>query len=126
MTILYADDDDEDQEVFAEIIREIDPKIRIIRAKDGLQTIELLSIGSAPDIIFLDFNMPFLNGHQTVLKIREEEQFADIKVVMFSTSLFEPAHEGFASLNVLYARKPNTIQEGVQTLKAIIHDETVE
>lgn len=124
MTILYADDDNEDQEFFAEIILAIDPQIKIIRAKDGLQTIELLSTGSAPDIIFLDFNMPFLNGHQTVLKIRKEEQFADIKVVIFSTSLYEQAFEELSSLNVLYARKPNTIQEGVHTLKAIIGGET--
>lgn len=123
MTILYADDDNEDQEVFAEIIRAIDPKIKIIRAKDGLQTIQLLSIGDAPDIIFLDFNMPFLNGYQTVFKIRKEEKFADTKVVIFSTSLYDQAYEELASLNVRYARKPNTIQEGVHTLKAIIREE---
>ena len=125
MTILYADDDQEDQEVFAEIIRAIDPEIRLIRAKDGLQTIELLSNGDTPDIIFLDFNMPFLNGQQTVLKIREEKQFADLKVVIFSTRLYDHAYEEFASLNVLYAGKPNTIQEGIQTVKAIIRDEAM-
>ena len=125
MTILYADDDDEDQEVFAEIIRAIDPKIKIIPAKDGLQTIELLSIGNTPDIIFLDFNMPFLNSHQTVRKIRKQERFADTKVVIFSTSLYDQAYEEFASLNVQYARKPNTIEEGVHTLKTIIRNDTI-
>ena len=124
MTILYADDDQEDQEVFAEIIRAIDPEIRLICAKDGLQTIDFLSNGDTPDIVFLDFNMPFLNGQQTVMKIREEEQFADLKVVIFSTKLYDHAYAEFASLNVLYAGKPNTIQEGIQTVKAIIRDGT--
>jgi len=126
MTILYADDDDEDQEFFAEIIRAIDPKIKIIRAKDGLQTVELLSAGDTPDIICLDFNMPVLNGHQTVLKIRKEEQFADTKVVILSTRLHGEAFAELASLNVLYASKPNTIQEGIRTLKGIIFDKTID
>ena len=126
MTILYADDDDEDQEVFAEIIHAIDPKVTILRAKDGLHTIELLSHGHTPDIIFLDINMPFLNGHKTLLKIRNEEQFKDTKVVIFSTNLYEQAYDDFAALNVQHVRKPNTIQEGIETLKGIIWEGTTE
>jgi CheY-like chemotaxis protein len=122
MTILYADDDDEDQEVFSEIIHAIDPSITILHAKDGLHTIELLSTGDAPSIIFLDFNMPFLNGHQTVLQIRKEAKYKNTKVIIFSTHPYERAFEEFASLNVRYARKPNTIQEGIVTLKAIIQE----
>src|SRR5688500_2793711 len=126
MTILYADDDDEDQEVFSEIIHAIDPNITILHGKAGLHTIDLLSMGDAPSIIFLDFNMPFLNGHQTLLSIRTEENLKATRVVIFSPHLYETAYEDMASLNVEYARKPNTIQEGIEILKAIIQKGTTE
>lgn len=120
MTILYADDDEEDQDVFAEIIQAIDPKITILRARNGLDAIKLLSKSERPDIIFLDFNMPFLNGNQVLAEIRKEEKYKDTKVIVFST-VYEQLHN-VALPEVRYARKPNTIQEGVETLRAIIQD----
>jgi CheY-like chemotaxis protein len=125
MTILYADDDDEDQEVFAEIIQAIDPKITILRARNGLDTMEILSKSGRPDIIFLDFNMPFLNGNQVLAEIRKAEKYRDTKVIVFST-LYEQAHDAGGPLEVHYARKPNTIREGMETLRAIIQKWTTE
>ena len=122
MTILYADDDDEDQEVFAEIIQAIDPQITILRARDGLHAIEILSKSEAPNIIFLDYNMPFLNGYQVLAEIRNEEKYQNTRVIVFSTSLSERAYNEYPSLNVRYARKPNTFREGVEAVRAIIHE----
>ena len=54
MVILYADDDPEDHEVFAEIIQNISPEIRIIRAGNGQTAMELLSAETPPDGIVLE------------------------------------------------------------------------
>jgi CheY-like chemotaxis protein len=122
MTILYADDDDEDQEVFAEIVQAINPDIQILRARDGLHTMEVLAQCEAPSVIFLDFNMPFLNGHQVLLKLRNEKKYARTRVVIFSTQLYDRAYEELSALNAQYARKPNTLQEGIEALKSIINE----
>jgi CheY-like chemotaxis protein len=120
MVILYADDDPEDHEVFAEIIQSINPAIRIIRADDGLQTMELLSNDSLPDIIFLDVNMPGLNGFQALTEIRQDERLKHLEVILYSTNTYRPAFWESDHINTKYVRKPNTIREGVETLRVII------
>lgn len=126
MTILYADDDNEDQEVFAEIVHAIDAEITILRAKNGLHTLEVLSGNEAPHIIFLDLNMPFLNGHQVLAEIRKEAKYNGTKVIVFSTNVYGQAPDESGALNVQYLKKPNTIKEGIEQLRAIIAGEAKE
>jgi CheY-like chemotaxis protein len=120
MTILYADDDKEDQEVFAEIIQFINPEIKLVSAEDGLKTLELLSNGETPDIIFLDVNMPFLSGYQALAEIRKNHKLEKTKVVIYSTNPYQSTFDEYAPLNAEYLRKPSTISEGVEALRSII------
>ena len=122
MIILYADDDAEDQEVFVEIIAAINPAITVIQARDGINTLEILANGDVPDIIFLDVNMPFLNGFQTLVEIRKNDKFSKTRVIIFSTSAYPPADEDYASLNAEHLRKPNTLSEAIETLRSVIED----
>jgi CheY-like chemotaxis protein len=120
MTILYADDDKEDQEVFAEIIEAIDPTITILFAQNGIRTMEILASCDVPDIVFLDVNMPFLNGYQALAEIRKNDKFDKTRVIVYSTNGYQRIHEDYGALNAEYVRKPNTIGEGIQTLKNIL------
>ena len=123
MTILYADDDNEDQEVFAEIILAIDPNIKILRAADGLKTLDILSGTVVPNIIFLDVNMPFLDGYQALEEIRKDDKFKNTEVIIYSTNVYQKTYDEYASLNARYLRKPNTLSEGIATLRTIIETE---
>jgi CheY-like chemotaxis protein len=120
MIILYADDDREDQDVFIEIIAAINPEITVIRAEDGLKTLEILASSEVPDIIFLDSNMPFLNGYQTLIEIRKSDKFIKTRIMIFSTNAWKPADEDYASLDAEHLRKPDTMVEGIATLRAVI------
>lgn len=122
MIILYADDDKEDQDVFVEIIAAIDPEITVMRAEDGLKTLEILASGEVPDIIFLDANMPFLNGYQTLVEIRKSDKYRNTRIIIFSTNAWKPADEDYASLDAEHLRKPNTLFEGIETLRTVIGD----
>src|SRR5688572_4738401 len=102
MIILYADDDNEDQEVFSEIIQYINPEITILRAEDGLKTFEILSDNTQPDIIFLDVNMPFLDGYQTLGEIRRNERFKNTEVIIYSNNAYQKAYDVYASLGAKY------------------------
>jgi CheY-like chemotaxis protein len=85
--VLYADDDADDVEVFQEILRDIDRSIVFLYAADGLEALRVLREAIVlPDIVFLDINMPLINGKECLAEIRRDEQLKTLPVVMYSTS----------------------------------------
>lgn len=88
MTILYIDDDNEDQEFFYEAIGLINPSYTCISASSGRDGLKILQ-SLTPDHIFLDLNMPEMNGKEILLLIRSEKKFDCVPVVIFSTSIHQ-------------------------------------
>lgn len=87
MTILYADDDVDDCEIMKEIISQIDPTISCITASDGKEALKLLGETSIlPDTVFLDVNMPVMDGRECLLAIKSNPRLRDIPVVIYSTT----------------------------------------
>ena len=120
MKVLYVDDDSEDREIFIEILEEIDPDISVMEASNGVETINLLASGDLPDIIFLDINMPLLNGDQTLVEIRKDQRLKDTKVVMYSTSVNQNSIPTYLNLNAEFVNKPHTVKEGIRVLRHFI------
>ena len=83
--ILLVDDDEDDRDVFCDMVEEIDPTLSCTTAIDGLDALELLN-KTSPDLIFLDMNMPRLNGKQMMFKIKSNPLWNNIPVVIYSTS----------------------------------------
>lgn len=86
-TILLIDDDEEDQEIFLDALKQIDPQLQCSFANDGEQAMSLLG-GDAlikPDLMFIDMNMPKLNGKQVLFELKKSGNLFDIPVVMYST-----------------------------------------
>lgn len=87
MTVFYADDDPEDCELFTEALQQIDPEIKTIIAKDGREALAFLhNTPDLPDYIFLDINMPLINGKKCLIEIRKSQKLKNIPVVMYSTT----------------------------------------
>lgn len=86
MTILYVDDDPDDRQIFQEAIAAIDTDYVCVTAQDGLAALSLLSDRKYPDIIFLDINMPLMDGKSCLTEIRGNKNTAHIPVVMCTTS----------------------------------------
>ncbi|MBC7868208.1 MAG: response regulator, partial [Gloeobacteraceae cyanobacterium ES-bin-316] len=59
-----ADDDEDDRMLFSEALSEIDPQIKCITVKNGKEALEFLQndLIHLPNYIFLDLNMPVMNG----------------------------------------------------------------
>jgi CheY-like chemotaxis protein len=87
-SILIIDDDDEDIELLCEAVNEINPHIICKTAGNGKDALNiLLSKGNQlPDYIFLDMNMPKMNGKQCLKEIKQNKLMDHIKVIMYSTS----------------------------------------
>src|SRR5688572_21592907 len=87
MTILYADDDQDDRELLSEALHEIDPAISCIVANDGKEALHLLHVQPAlPDYIFLDVNMPVMDGIKCLIELKKDTRLRDIPVVIYSTT----------------------------------------
>ena len=88
MLILIADDDSEDVEIFCDALTEIDPAIECIQVENGEAVMRLLTKTPVelPDFIFLDINMPRMNGKECLAEIKKNEVLKKIPVVMYSTS----------------------------------------
>ena len=87
MVILNVDDDPEDREFFCDALREIDPAIACLLAGSGMEALALLeSRKPLPDYIFLDINMPMMDGKQCLKALKSIPEYASIPVIMYSTS----------------------------------------
>ena len=85
--ILVVDDDEDDRDIFLEIVSELDPSATLITAINGADGLEKLSVNTAPpNIIFLDLNMPIMNGTEFLREIKGVEILRNIPVVILTTS----------------------------------------
>jgi DNA-binding response OmpR family regulator len=57
----------------------------VIGAKDGPQGLRLVQ-DEKPDLVILDLDLPGINGLTLLKKMREEEEFKDTAVIVFSNS----------------------------------------
>lgn len=87
MRLMLIDDDEDDRLIFKEAIKEIDPSIICTTAEDGESGFETLTrLAPFPDYIFLDINMPKINGFECLKRIRENKRWSNIPVIIHSTS----------------------------------------
>jgi len=107
--VLLADDDEDDQLLFQEALRELPSLVHLSMARDGEETLALLnSMTILPDLLFLDLNMPILNGLECLHKIKSDPKLRALPVVIFSTSSFPGNINRVYELGAhLYIRKPN-------------------
>jgi CheY-like chemotaxis protein len=85
--LMLIDDDDDDQEIFILALQSISDDIKCIQYTDASKALKALVAEEVkPERIFLDLNMPVMNGHQFLDQIKRNENTKHIPVVIFSTS----------------------------------------
>jgi CheY-like chemotaxis protein/two-component sensor histidine kinase len=68
-TILIAEDDDNNFKLIKELLS--GPKIKIIRAYNGLEAVEICNEGPQIDLVLMDIKMPLIDGHMATRQILE-------------------------------------------------------
>lgn len=122
ISILLADDDNDDREFFTEIVSEVDPVIRVNCVEDGRTLMEMLTADNAllPDILFLDLNMPGMDGKQCLKEIKSHSKLSRIPVVIYSTSaLLQDIKDTHSNGANLYLRKPNNFNSAIALIKKV-------
>jgi CheY-like chemotaxis protein len=127
MIVLYAEDDIEDVDTFCDMMVSIDPTVKCLNTQNGAETIEFLENTTVlPDIIFLDINMPTMDGRSCLRTIRKDDRFKSIPIIIYTTSGNPKDRELCLQLGANdYVQKPNTIRETKEELSRFIRPESV-
>lgn len=84
-TIILADDDFDDAELFESVLADVAPNVKFVHVEDGRDLLRLTET-LLPDAVFLDINMPRVDGWQCLKQLRESMIGERIPVFMYSTS----------------------------------------
>lgn len=87
--IFLADDDHEDVQFFRDAVRDISDTIDITHGNNGRELLNFLE-SCEPDcdrhVVFLDLNMPKMNGFECLSSIKAHHRLRQLPVVILSTS----------------------------------------
>lgn len=120
-TIFLIDDDADDREIFAESLFAGFPSILFHEAENGADAFEKLKTGIVPkpDLIFLDLNMPVMDGRTFLLQIKNDKLFQDVPVIIYTTSSSEIdknfAKENKAALFLTKQYSMSMVKEDIQS-----------
>jgi CheY-like chemotaxis protein len=119
--ILLIDDDKDDQLNFCRSVNEIDPAIECLIANNGMEAmLHLRTINPKPELIFLDLNMPLMNGYEYLEELREQKIYNHIPIVIFTTSNTDEDRERCKKLGVSeFMVKPTDVEVLKKKLKQI-------
>ncbi len=86
--IFFADDDEDDSEIFKAALSNVVGEAEIHGVRNGAKLLQLLTvkIPPPPDYIFLDLNMPVKTGHDCLKEIRNNPFYKDLQVIILTTS----------------------------------------
>ena len=122
--ILLVEDNEGDIVLTSEAFEESSCKVNIQVARNGKEAINILfdqnEDTQLPDLILLDINLPLLNGHEVLKKIKENEKTKHIPVIILTTSSaisdINLTYENFANC---FITKPADINDFFETINAL-------
>lgn len=86
--VFLIDDDPDDRDLFCEAWQAVSPDVKCQFAINGKKAISDLDNTAAelPSLIFLDINMPMMNGWECLSFLKQHEVYKGIPVIMYSTT----------------------------------------
>lgn len=116
---LLVDDDLDDHEIFLLAIESIDQPIDFVSATNGFEALDKLTLktGFVPDYIFLDLNMPRMNGRQCLREIKQQPHLEHVPVVIYSTSSAPADVEATLGMGATaFIQKPSSVADLAKAL----------
>lgn len=123
--ILFIDDDPDDREMFELALSKITGHIDFSTHSNAVEALKALqSNAGGPDVIFLDINMPMMDGKQFLTRIKAIDSLKHIPVIMFSTaSDWDTIRETIGLGAASFITKPSRLETLVDLLRPIVHPE---
>lgn len=88
-TIVLIDDDPDDLDIMKETIEKVAPSTQCISFLYPDEAVRVITteLVVVPDYIIIDMNMPRKTGLDCLLELRAQEEFHDIPIVIYSTTI---------------------------------------
>lgn len=120
--ILLVDDDQDDAEIFMDAVKDIDPAVHCTVENNSIQALQKLhNADLIPDIIFLDYRMPHLDGLEFLRLLRAGKKGEEVQVMIYSGYLDPALQEAALSFSkVGFFRKTENYPSLVEMLRAVI------
>ena len=126
---LIIDDDPDDQEIFLMCVQEINNSIHCLTCNTGVDAISMFEsdLSYIPEFIFIDVNMPKMNGITCLGILKNVERLKHSKFFMYSTSADRSALEDSRKLGANdFIIKPVRKAELKERLASIFSDATTD
>ena len=125
--IFIIDDDPDDKDFLTESINASGLVSEIISFADGRKFLEHLAnhrhSSYDPDLVFLDINMPILNGVETLRAMREYGYIINAPIIIFSTNISPYNKQQLTELGAIACyTKPYTANLYTELVNEIFHN----
>lgn len=123
LKILLVDDDEDDRQFFADALDGLDMNTELVQLINGEECLEYMENHKedCPNLLFLDLNMPIMNGLQCLAQIRKDESFKDVIIAIYSTSSAEKDIEDTFNMGAnIYITKPSSFRDLKNSLRQVI------
>ena len=121
LRILLIEDDEIEVLKFNRALKKLGQKHEVIPAKNGEEALQIIN-EDAPELIFLDLNMPKMSGLEFLKVLKDDDKMKFIPVMILSTSrnlndVLESYRLGIAG----YITKPLHFDEYVTKIEHILN-----
>jgi two-component system, response regulator len=127
--ILLVEDNPDDELLTLRAFKKTNLAPRIVVARDGVEALDFVFGTGAhagrdtmiqPQVILLDLNLPRINGHEVLARIRADARSAHLPVVVLTSSAQdEDLIRTYANGTNAYVRKPVDYDQFVDAVKTL-------
>ncbi len=121
LDVLIVDDSAAIRKILQRVLRQADvPLGEVYEAADGLDALKVLDTQKV-SLVLADINMPNMDGLQLLRKLKEDEQWKNLPVIMVTTEGGQAKVMAAAELGAAgYIRKPFTADQIRHTLASFL------
>lgn len=124
--ILLVEDNPADARLVEEALKEVDIEFQVHEATTGSEAWAYLSgedgheDAPPPDLVLLDLNLPGMDGHEVLRRIREGPELEGLPVVVLSTSKArEDVRRSYELRANAYVTKPTDYRDFLDRVQAV-------
>lgn len=123
MNIILVDDDLDDVLLFRQAIKDINKAVNCVELEGGKDLLNYLEVATYPPrMVFLDYNMPVMNGLECLHELRKKSKYNQLPVIIYTTYLTTEQHASCLALGASVIFKPNTYSELLEVIESKIFE----
>lgn len=125
LRLLIVEDNEDDERLILRAISRVDRSIEVRVVRDGQQALEALcgtgTLAPQPDLVLLDWKLRKVMGAEVLRRLRDADEFKNLKIVAFSSSNEEEDRRQCADLKGTdFVTKPVEYQLFMSVIEGIL------